>query len=104
MTVSGDESLAATPRHTVHLPAIGQLLRNAATHLLEATIAPLVLFYGMFAGVGMRWALAASLAWSYGAIVLRMVRGHRIPGILLMAAGLFTVRTVLALATGSVFV
>ena len=104
LAVSGDEATPDAARHTVHLPALSHLLRNAATHLVEATIAPLALFYGVFSGVGMRWAVIASLAWSYGAIARRLIRRERIPGILVMAAGLFTVRTVLALATGSVFV
>src|SRR5581483_7825037 len=86
MAVSGEQPVATMPRHTVDLPAIGHLVRNAATHLLEATIAPLVLFYGIFSGAGMRWALMASLAWSYGAIALRMIRRQRVPGILLMGA------------------
>lgn len=104
VVVSGDQAQAVGAGHTVHMPAVRHLLRNAAAHLMEATIAPLALFYGVFAGVGMRWAVIASLLWAYAAIGRRLITGQRIPGILLLAAGLFTVRTVLALATGSVFV
>lgn len=99
-----NECQVTAPRHTVHLPSVRHLVRNALTHLLEATIVPLALFYGVFSGAGMRWALLASLAWSYGAVARRLITRQRIPGILIMAAALFTVRTVLALATGSVFV
>jgi len=104
LALSGDPTGPAGSRHTVQLPAVRHLLRNAATHLIEATIVPLALFYGLFTGVGMRWALLASLAWSYGAVARRVLTRQRVPGILVLAAGLFTVRTILSLATGSVFV
>ena len=91
-------------RHTIHLPAIRSILRTAGSHLLEATLAPLGLFYGLLALTGLRWALVGALAWSYSAVARRLLAHQRVPGILLLGTALFTVRTVLAMATGSVFV
>jgi hypothetical protein len=102
--VSNSDSMPEGVRHTIQLPAVRHILRGAAANLLECTVVPLVVFYGLLSALGMRWALLASLAWSYGAVGRRALKGQRIPGILLLAGGLFTVRTVLALATGSTFV
>ena len=91
-------------RHTIQLPAVRHILRSTAVNLLECTLAPLVVFYGLLTAIGMRGALLASLAWSYGAIARRVIGGRRVPGVLLLAGALITVRTGLALATGSTFV
>jgi len=90
--------------HTLELPHPVRLLKTAAFRLLESTIAPLVLFYGLLSLTGLRIGLLAALGWSYAAMLVRMRNGKRIPGILLLGAALLTVRTCLALATGSVFV
>lgn len=95
---------APAARHTIHLPAPRQVARTAATHLFEATIAPLALFYAVLAALGLRWALLAALGWAYASVARRLVHRQRVPGILLLAAALFTVRTVIALATGSAFI
>lgn len=92
------------PQHTIHLPAPLHLARTAALRLLESTIAPLVIFYGLLSVTGLRWGLLAALGWSYSAMLVRARGGRRIPGILLLGAALLTIRTGLALATGSVFV
>ena len=94
----------ARPRRTVHLPAPRQVARHAATQLFEATLAPLALFYVVLGRVGLHWALVAALAWSYASVARRVTRHRRVPGVLLLATGLFTVRTVIAMATGSTFI
>ena len=44
------------PNVTVHLPAMGAMLRNGAKHLLESTLVPLGLFYLLLTLVGPgRW-------------------------------------------------
>lgn len=98
------ETMPEGGRHTIQLPAVRHILRGAALNLLECTVVPLAVFYGLLTALGMRWALLISLAWSYGAIARRIITGRRVPGILVLAGGLFTVRTALALATGSTFV
>ena len=95
---------AAPARHTIHLPAPRVVARTAATHLFEATIAPLALFYLVLGALGLHWALLAALGWSYASVARRLVLRQRVPGVLLLATGLFTVRTVIAMATGSAFV
>jgi hypothetical protein len=105
----GDPGAAPAPAdarggHVVHLPALRQIARSAASHLLEAILVPLGLFYSVLWALGLRWALVAALAWSYAAVARRLVSGQPVPGLLLLGSVLFTVRTVIALVTGSAFV
>lgn len=103
--VRTDEAEDAMPGpQTLELPHPRHLLRTAALRLVESTFAPLAIFYGLLSVAGLRGGLLAALAWSYAAILIRHRGGKRIPGILLLGAALLTVRTGLALATGSVFV
>jgi hypothetical protein len=86
------------------VPRMRSLARHAAPHLLEATIIPLALFYAALGLFGIWGALVCALAWSYGAVARRAIRGHRVPGILVLGTVGLTVRTALALASGSTFV
>ena len=91
-------------RGDLELPRYAGLLRHAGRHLIEATLAPLALFYLFLALVGIWGALIAALVWSYGAIARRVITGARLPGLLLLGALGITVRTAIAFATGSVFI
>lgn len=95
---------SGTAETTIQLPAPRHIVGRSLTHLFESTLAPLAIFYGFLSLVGLRWGLLAALIWSYGAMARRARGGRRMPGVLLLGAGLLTVRTILALATGSVFV
>ncbi|MBV8162119.1 MAG: hypothetical protein JO265_14450 [Acidimicrobiia bacterium] len=88
----------------VEIPRLRTMARHALPHLIEATIVPLILFYALLWTAGVWGALVAALAWSYAAILRRVVTGQRIPGILLLGTLGITARTVAAFATGSVFV
>src|SRR5438067_10794271 len=80
------------------------MARHALPHLFEATLIPLALFYVALWYSGVWVALFAALSWSYLAIVRRILIGQRIPGLLVLGAVGLTVRTVVAFASGSVFV
>ncbi|MFB3737950.1 MAG: VC0807 family protein [Candidatus Velamenicoccus archaeovorus] len=86
------------------LPRLSALARHAIPHVLEGTLVPLALFYGALWVVGVWGALIATLAWSYGALLRRLVLRRRIPGLLVLGTAAITVRTISALATGSVFI
>jgi hypothetical protein len=93
-----------SPLTTFEIPRLRALARHALPHIFEATLVPLALFYGAMALIGVWGALGAALAWSYGAIALRLVKGRRVPGVLVLGAMGLTARTAVALASGSVFV
>lgn len=89
---------------SLQLPSLRSMARHALPHVLEATILPLVLFYVTMWQLGVWGALVAGLLWSYGALLRRAVTGRRIPGVLVLGALAMTVRTALAIASGSVLV
>jgi hypothetical protein len=86
------------------LPRLRDLARHAVPHAVEASLIPLVLFYGTLRVVGVWGALLASLAWCYVGLVRRLVQRKKVPGLLLLAALGLTARTIVAFASGSVFV
>lgn len=90
--------------HVVHLPAVRHVAATTARHLLEAFLIPLGLFYVALAEGGLRWALMAGMAWSGAAIGWRLATKRRVPGLLVLATGLFAVRTAISLLTGSAFI
>src|SRR5207245_4734195 len=85
-------------------PRLRTMARHALPHLLEATLIPLGLFYIALWAMGVWQGLIAALAWSYVALFRRMRTGQRIPGLLLLGTLGITARTVVAMASGSVFV
>jgi intracellular septation protein A len=80
------------------------MAHHALPQLLESTIAPAALFYVILSVLDLRGALLATLAWTYLALGRRLLTGRHLPGMLVIASVLLTVRTVAALATGSGFV
>lgn len=89
---------------TFEIPRLRALARHAVPHVVEATLVPLALFYASMWLLGVWGALGMALAWSYGAVGYRMLKRRRITGLLLLGVAGLTVRTVIALASGSVFV
>ncbi|MHB8439897.1 MAG: VC0807 family protein, partial [Acidimicrobiales bacterium] len=88
---------------TIHLPSPKAFFRKAMPPLVEGTIGPGVLFYLVLLTGGFRWALIAAVAWSYAAIIRRLVRHEPVPGILALGTLLVSVRTAVAFVTGSAF-
>lgn len=88
----------------VEIPRLRDLGRHAGPHLIEATVIPLALFYGTLWFLGVWGAILVGLGWSYAAVARRLLTGRRVPGLLLLGAFGLTARTVVAMASGSVFV
>ena len=88
---------------TVHLPALGAMVRHGGKHLVESTLAPLCLFYLLLSMVGLDGGLIAALSWSVLALTRRIILRRKIPAVLILTTGLLIARTVLGLVTGSVF-
>lgn len=91
------------PHVTVHMPALGDLVRHGGKHLLESTLVPLCLFYLLLTLVGLDGGLIAALSWSVLALGRRVVLRKKIPAVLILTTALLVARTVLGLVTGSVF-
>jgi intracellular septation protein A len=85
-------------------PQLRSVLHRVGVNLLVACVAPAIVFYSLFLALGIWPAIGAALAWSYGAIAVRALTGRRASGMLLLTAGVLTVRTIVALASHSTFV
>jgi hypothetical protein len=86
------------------IPRLRTLARHAVPHVLEGTVAPLVLFMLTLRLVGVWGAVLIGLGWTYAAVARRLLTGRRVPGILVLGAVTLTARTVVAMASGSVVV
>lgn len=87
--------------HVVVLPTRSLLARDIVMNLGEGVVLPLVIFYAVLVTVGFEYALLSALGWAYLAVVARLVRRQRPPGILLIATLLATVRVGISAASGS---
>jgi len=85
-------------------PSLRAVLRRVGVNLLVACVVPAVVFYSLFVAFGIWPAIVAALVWAYGAIAFRALTGRRTSGMLLLTAGVLTVRTVIALAAQSTFI
>jgi hypothetical protein len=102
-TASLRQPVAEVGRGPVH-PQLRSILRRVGLNLLVACVIPGIVFYTMFVAAGVWPAIVASLIWSYGAISVRALTGRRASGMLLLTAGVLTLRTIVALAAHSTFI
>lgn len=86
-----------------HMPRLGAMARTALPNVIEGTLLPLGLFYGAMWAIGLWGAIAISLAWSWGAVAIRIARGRRVPGLLLIGALALTARSLVSFLADSVF-
>lgn len=83
------------------LPRLRDLGRRSLPKLLEAMLVPLGLFYLALWALGPTGAICAALGWNYLALVRRIWRRERLPGILLIATLGLSARSVIALVSGN---
>lgn len=83
---------------------VASVVRRGGPRLLEASIIPTVLFWSALALGSIGWAYAAAIVWTYGCLGRRLARGEAVTGVLVLAAVSVTIRTALAVASGSTFV
>jgi hypothetical protein len=87
----------------LRLPSLRAVVRHALPALLESTIVPGGLFYVVLLLDGFHGALIAALTWSLLALGRRLVRGQKVPAVLVLSVVLVSARTVVAYVTGSAF-
>ena len=90
-------------------PAVSKLsvfftvVARSAPRLIEASLIPSALFYCCLVLVGIGAAYAAAVFWLYAAVASRWVRHRPVPPLLVLGAIGITVRTTVAIASGSTF-
>jgi hypothetical protein len=80
------------------------VIRRSGPHVIEASVIPAVLFYGFLVGLGLHAAYLGVLAWSFGAFAVRVARGRSVPPLLVLTMIGISVRTMVAIVSGSSFV
>jgi len=104
-TIAPVELPSATWRmHPSKLSVVVAVIRRMVPFLIEATLIPTALFYVFFLTFELKWAILAALCWTYGAVVRRVVAGHAVPGLLVLAALGISVRTTVFLLSHNDFV
>jgi len=94
---------ARTEPSAVVIPSMRQLARRGIPQMLEGAVLPLGMFVVALHFFGVAPAIIAGLGGETLLIVRRLVQGRRIPGMMMVGAFMLVIRSVLALATGSVF-
>ena len=99
ITLHSDEGKGSLLR----MPDPRAAIRHAIPIVIEGVLGPLALFYLLLVIAGFRGALIAALAWSYLAVGRRLYKGERVSMLLVFGIILITLRTTIALVTGSAF-
>lgn len=86
------------------LPRLRAIARHAVPNLIECTVIPTAIFSVGLHVAGFIPASVAALGWSYLMLVRRYVKRRRIPGLLMLTTLGLSVRTAVAVASGSAFI
>lgn len=86
------------------IPRLRTMARHALPNVVEGTVVPVAIFLVSLRLLGVWGAMTLGLVWSYGAIAFRLSTRRRVPGLLLLGSATLTARTIVAMASGSVFV
>jgi hypothetical protein len=90
--------------HPSKLSVVGAVTKRLVPYLIEATLIPTLLFYGLLVTYGLTWAFVAALGWTYTAVLRRVLRRNTVPGLLILACLGITLRTGVYLLSGNTFV
>jgi hypothetical protein len=83
---------------------IASVARRGGPRLLEASFIPTAIFVTCLTLGSIGWAYLAAIAWTYGCLLRRWATGQPITGVLVLASVSITIRTALAVGSGSTFV
>ncbi|HRW37961.1 MAG: DUF3159 domain-containing protein [Acidimicrobiales bacterium] len=83
---------------------VASVARRGGPRLVEASFLPTALFWVALATTSIGVAYAVAIAWTYGCVLRRVLRRQEVTGVLLLASLGLTVRTAIAVGSGSTFV
>jgi hypothetical protein len=83
---------------------VASVVKRGGPRLLEASFIPSALFWTAlsFGSIGVAYAVA--IGWTYGCLGRRLWQGAQVTGVLVLASVGITIRTALAVGSGSTFV
>ena len=94
----------SSPPAVSKLSVFGAVVARSAPRLIEASLIPSALFYCALVLIGIGAAYGVAILWLYGTVATRLVRGRRVSPLLVLATVGITIRTIVAVASGSTFV
>lgn len=86
------------------LSVVWAVARRMVPYLIEATVIPTLLFYTFLITLDLKWAIIAALGWTYSAFGRRILTGHPVPGLLVLATIGISVRSAVFLFNENDFV
>ena len=98
--MSPNSSLPAVSK----LSVFGAVVARSAPRIIEASLIPSALFYCSLVLIGIGAAYAVAILWLYGIVATRLIRRRRVSPLLVLAVVGITIRTIVAVASGSTFV
>jgi intracellular septation protein A len=101
MLVPGSAAVSAARAH--RRPVLGAIARRSLPGVIEATLAPAIVFYVFNVTLNARSAMVAVLVWTYGAVARRRLLRRDVPTVLALASLVLTFRTGVGFVTGSTF-
>jgi intracellular septation protein A len=105
LSMDASTAVAGEEHHrlTIQLPPLRPAILRGGRMLMESAVLPTLAFACFLHLSGLRAALIASLAVVYLSIGFRVIRERHLPGVLMIAAGIGSGRTAIAIATSSTF-
>ena len=103
---AADPAVHDTPAEELVVEIVGvrRTALRALRLFLETVVVPTLLITLLLPLTNLVVALSAALGWCYLAVLVRWIRGHRMPGTMMLSVSMLSGKACFALATGSAFV
>jgi hypothetical protein len=88
----------------VEIVGVRSTILRALRLFLETVVVPTLLLTILLPTAGLVAGLSAALGWCYLTVLVRWIRGRRLPGTMMLCVSMLSGRACIALATGSAFV
>ena len=102
-TERADGADAVLPRAHSRASVFLAVVRRSGPHIIESSLIPTALFYSCLVLAGLGAAYAGAIIWLYAAMLSRLARRRPIPPLLVLGVIGITVRTTVAVSSGSSF-
>ena len=93
---------SAAPK-IIDMPGWRPIARRAFTTILLVSLLPMAVFYTSMSVFGLRAAVLATVAWYYGALLLKVLQRKPVLAAAMLGAFLLSIRAVITFLTGSAF-
>ena len=103
--IASDQPAAAPEEElVVEIHGVRRTILHALRLFAETVVVPTLLITLLLPLTNLVIALSAALGWCYLAVLFRWIRGHQMPGTMMLCVSMLSGRAALALATGSAFI